>query len=57
MTLSKQLSSSSTRSFADLAIRDEPDAPIIPSEFFAFDGKNLGREDLKREIYDELIRP
>lgn len=36
---------------------DEPDAPIIPSDFFAFDGKNLSREDLKREIYDELMRP
>lgn len=48
----------SHQALADLLFtRDEPDAPIIPSEFFAFDGKNLGREDLKREIYDELIRP
>lgn len=27
--------------------RDEPTAAVIPQEFFAFDGKNLSREDLK----------
>jgi mitogen-activated protein kinase 1/3 len=27
---------------------DEPTAAIIPQEFFAFDGQNLSREDLKR---------
>lgn len=27
--------------------RDEPTAAIIPQEFFAFDGQNLSREDLK----------
>lgn len=35
---------------------DEPTAAIIPQEFFAFDGQNLSREDLKKEIYDEIKR-
>ena len=30
--------------------RDEPTAAIIPQEFFAFDGQNLSREDLKSAL-------